>query len=100
MFPRQLARILGARKPQIVNGPEILDKYIGEAEKKVRDLFAPAELEYQISGDDSALHIIILDELDSIARKRGTMTADTTGVRGECGSVGYVFEFEFVLCFF
>ena len=60
---------------------EILDKYIGEAEKKVRDLFAPAELEYQISGDDSALHIIILDEMDAIARKRGTMTADTTGVR-------------------
>ena len=60
---------------------EILDKYIGEAEKKVCDLFAPAELEYQISGDDSALHIIILDEMDAIARKRGTMTADTTGVR-------------------
>jgi len=47
----------------------------------VRDLFAPAELEYQVSGDDSALHIIILDEMDAIARKRGSMTSDTTGVR-------------------
>lgn len=61
--------------------PEILDKYIGEAEKKVRELFAPAEAEYKVSGDDSALHIIILDEMDAIARKRGTMTSDTTGVR-------------------
>jgi len=81
LLARELARILGAREPQIVNGPEILDKFIGEAEKKVRELFAPAEAEYAQVGDDSALHIIILDEMDAIARKRGTMTADTTGVR-------------------
>jgi len=81
LLARELARLLGAREIQIVNGPEILDKYIGEAEKKVRELFAPAEQEYLIAGDDSALHIIILDEMDAIARKRGTMTSDTTGVR-------------------
>ncbi|EEC43428.1 predicted protein, partial [Phaeodactylum tricornutum CCAP 1055/1] len=81
LLARELARILGAREPQIVNGPEILDKYIGEAERRVRDLFAPAEQEYKVAGDDSALHIIILDEMDAIARKRGTMTSDTTGVR-------------------
>lgn len=81
LLARELASMLGAREPQIVNGPEILDKYIGEAEKKVRELFLPAEQEYKAAGDDSALHIIILDEMDAIARKRGTMTADTTGVR-------------------
>lgn len=64
-----------------VNGPEILDKFIGEAEKRVRDLFVPAELEYAQVGDDSALHIIILDEMDAIARKRGTASGDNTGVR-------------------
>jgi vesicle-fusing ATPase len=80
LLARELAHILGAREPQIVNGPEILDKFIGEAEKKVRELFAPAEQEYRESGDDSALHIIILDEMDAIARKRGSMTSDTTGV--------------------
>ena len=37
--------------------------------------------EYRESGDDSALHIIILDEIDAIARKRGSMTSDTIGVR-------------------
>ena len=36
LLARELARLLGAREPQIVNGPEILDKYIGEAEKRVR----------------------------------------------------------------
>jgi vesicle-fusing ATPase len=73
---------LGAREPQIVNGPEILDKFIGEAERRVRELFIPAEREYEEVGDASELHIIILDEMDAIARKRGSMTSDTTG--GEC----------------
>jgi vesicle-fusing ATPase len=81
LLARELAQLLGAREPQIVNGPEILDRFIGEAERKVRDLFAPAEQEYREAGDDSALHIIVLDEMDAIARKRGSMTSDTTGVR-------------------
>ena len=81
LLARELARLLGAREPQIVNGPEILDKFIGEAEKKVRDLFLPAELEYKQVGDDSALHVIILDEMDAIAKKRGSASSDTTGVR-------------------
>lgn len=37
--------MLNAREPKIVNGPEILDKYVGEAEAKVRNLFADAEEE-------------------------------------------------------
>lgn len=81
LLARELARLLGAREPQIVNGPEILDKFIGEAEKRVRQLFVPAELEYAQVGDDSALHIIILDEMDAIGRKRGSASSDTTGVR-------------------
>lgn len=81
LLARELARLLGAREPQIVNGPEILDKFIGEAEKRVRDLFKPAEMEYAAVGDNSALHVIILDEMDAIARKRGSASSDTTGVR-------------------
>lgn len=43
--------MLGAREPQIVNGPEILDKFVGEAEKNIRALFTPAEIEYnQVGG--------------------------------------------------
>lgn len=73
--------MLSAREAQIVNGPEILDKFVGEAEKNIRALFTPAEIEYAQVGDKSALHIIILDEMDAIARKRGTVTGDSTGVR-------------------
>ena len=80
-WQRELSRMLGAREPQIVNGPEILDKFVGEAEKNVRALFRPAEIEYAQAGDASALHVIILDEMDAIARKRGSITGDSTGVR-------------------
>ena len=81
LLARQLSQALGAREPMIVNGPEILDKFVGEAEKKIRALFAPAEAEWRAAGDASALHVIVLDEFDSIARKRGSLSGDTTGVR-------------------
>ena len=64
-----------------MNGPEILDKYVGEAERRVRELFAPAEAEWAAAGDASELHVIILDEMDSIARTRGAADGDTSGVR-------------------
>ena len=81
LLARELTQTLGAREPQIVNGPEILDKFVGEAEKKVRDLFYPAEVEFSQVGDASALHVIIFDEFDAIARRRGSLSGDTTGVR-------------------
>ena len=81
LLARELARSLGAREPQIVNGPEIMDKFVGEAEKRVRDLFAPAEAEYAAAGDGSALHVIVFDEMDAVARQRGALSGDTTGVR-------------------
>ena len=40
---RQIGKMLNAREPKIVNGPEILDKYVGESEANIRKLFAEAE---------------------------------------------------------
>ncbi len=37
--------MLNARAPKIVNGPQILDKYVGESEANVRRLFDEAEEE-------------------------------------------------------
>ena len=36
---------MNAREPKIVNGPEILDKYVGQSEANIRLLFADAEEE-------------------------------------------------------
>jgi len=79
LIARQIGKILNAREPKIVNGPEILNKFVGGSEEKVRELFADAEKEQAEEGDQSMLHIIILDEMDAICKSRGT-NKDSTGV--------------------
>lgn len=105
---RQIGKMLNAREPKVVNGPEILNKYVGESEANIRKLFAEAEEEqkrvreakYPLTdleddandclswlvyvelfqlGANSGLHIIIFDELDAICKQRGT-GASSTGV--------------------
>lgn len=71
--------MLNSVEPIIVNGPEILNKFVGQSEENIRKLFAPAESEYKQRGDESALHIIIFDELDAICKQRGSKN-DGTGV--------------------
>jgi transitional endoplasmic reticulum ATPase len=46
----------------IINGPEIVNKYYGETEARLRDIFKEAK--------DSAPSIIFIDEIDAIAPKR------------------------------
>ena len=46
----------------LLNGPEIMSKYYGESEKKIRDIFDEAE--------KTAPTIIFIDEIDAIAPKR------------------------------
>lgn len=79
LIARQLAKFLKAAEPKIVNGPEVLNKYVGQAEENIRNLFADAEKEYKQEGENSQLHVIIFDEIDSICKTRGSR-ADGTGV--------------------
>jgi len=51
-----------------INGPEIMSKYYGESEKALRDIFE--------EGEKNTPAIIFLDELDSIAPKRGEVTGE------------------------
>jgi transitional endoplasmic reticulum ATPase len=46
----------------LVNGPEIMNKYYGESEKRIRQLFEEAE--------KNSPSIIFIDEIDAIAPKR------------------------------
>jgi vesicle-fusing ATPase len=79
LMARQIGKMLNAKEPQIVNGPEILNKYVGQSEENIRKLFAAAEAEYKQRGEESGLHIIIFDELDAICKQRGSKN-DGTGV--------------------
>lgn len=79
LMARQIGKMLNAREPKVVNGPEILNKFVGASEENIRKLFADAEAEYKSKGDESGLHIIIFDELDAICKQRGS-TGGGTGV--------------------
>ncbi|KDO17569.1 hypothetical protein SPRG_21859, partial [Saprolegnia parasitica CBS 223.65] len=79
LIARQIGKVLNAKEPKVVNGPEILDKFVGESERKIRDLFADARKEQDEVGEDSELHIIIFDEIDAICKARGS-SRDGTGV--------------------
>ncbi|XP_057377840.1 vesicle-fusing ATPase 1-like [Daphnia carinata] len=79
LMARQIGKMLNAREPKIVNGPQILDKYVGESEANIRRLFAEAEEEEKRLGPNSGLHIIIFDEIDAICKSRGSV-AGASGV--------------------
>ncbi|MBD3253909.1 MAG: CDC48 family AAA ATPase [Candidatus Lokiarchaeota archaeon] len=51
-----------------INGPEVMSKFYGASEERLRDLFREAE--------DNAPSIIFIDEIDSIAPKRQDVTGE------------------------
>ncbi|MEM3829977.1 MAG: CDC48 family AAA ATPase, partial [Conexivisphaerales archaeon] len=51
-----------------INGPEIISKWVGDAEKRLREIFENAE--------KSAPSIIFIDEIDAIAPKREESTGE------------------------
>ncbi len=52
-----------------VGGPEIMSKFYGESEERLRDIFNEAE--------ENAPSIIFIDEIDSIAPKRDEVSGET-----------------------
>ncbi|KAI9277564.1 P-loop containing nucleoside triphosphate hydrolase protein [Sporodiniella umbellata] len=77
LMARQIGKMLNAKEPKVVSGPEVLSKFVGQSEENVRKLFADAEEEYRQKGEESNLHIIIFDELDAICKARGMRSGDT-----------------------
>lgn len=72
---REISRLLTERPPIIVSAPELLDRWVGGSEKLVRNLFGAAEAELQVCNGDlvkSGLHVIVIDEIDAVFRKRSS----------------------------
>jgi vesicle-fusing ATPase len=75
LLARQIARALRAREPKVFSAPELLDRWVGGSEKLVRQLFAEAEAELASCNGDatrSALHVIVIDEIDAVFRRRSS----------------------------
>lgn len=57
-----------------VNGPELLTKWVGETERKLRELFTPLP-------NEEAILIIIFDEIDAIGATRGSSNSGSGNAR-------------------
>lgn len=77
LMARTISRMLNCRDPKIVSGPELFNKYVGETEANIRKLFSDAEKEFLDNGDDSELHIIVIDEIEALCGKRGSHSDGT-----------------------
>lgn len=75
---KKLGELLNCVPPIVKSGPELLDRFVGGGEKLIRELFEPAEKEWAESGIHSKLHLIIIDEIDAVARARGSSTSSNT----------------------
>lgn len=77
LIARHLSRALNAEECIIVNGPEFLDRFVGEGEKKIRELFAKPKEDEARNHENSGLYVIIFDEFDAIGKKRGMDSASS-----------------------
>ncbi|CAM9420761.1 unnamed protein product, partial [Choristocarpus tenellus] len=76
LLARRLSTALTPRPPTVVSGPEILERFVGSSEANIRALFDyPPDVEGEEDPDlyqgGGALHVIVLDEFDSIGQRRG-----------------------------
>lgn len=94
LLARTLGNILSPARPiTVVSGPELMDKFVGSSEANLRRVFdSPPDLYPQfVTNNDrmnqiafrAALHVIVLDEFDAMARARGG-----SGGSGDQGDAG------------
>ena len=77
LLAREMATVVKAREPKVVSATDLLDRSTDGSEALVRTLFEDAENE--LAGCDwdvnrSALHIIVIDEIDAVFRTRSGST--------------------------
>ncbi|CRX39431.1 AAA family ATPase [Estrella lausannensis] len=72
ILARKLGELLGVTKERIhlYTGSQVWSKWLGDSEKKVREMFADARDDQKKFGKDSPLHLLIIDEIDAFLRDR------------------------------
>ncbi|MGB0521325.1 MAG: ATP-binding protein [Flammeovirgaceae bacterium] len=71
LFAKAVANKLNANV-MVVSGPEVVNMYVGESERKIRETFAEARR--------NAPSVLVFDEFDSIATKRSSQSDGGTRV--------------------
>lgn len=93
--PRQLLEEIPSKR---VLCPELLDRWVGSSEKMIRGLFKDAEAELAACNGDatkSALHVIVIDEIDAVFRKRSS--SEDSGETTRASAVNQVRSEEVLL---
>ncbi len=71
LIARKIGSMITEKEPKIVNGPEIINKFVGQSEENIRNLFSDAKLDNDLNDVNASLHVIIFDEIDAICKSRG-----------------------------
>ena len=58
-------------RTHVVNGPDLVSKFLGESEANLRGVFDAARSDERRHGANASLHLVIFDEMDAICRPRG-----------------------------
>jgi len=71
---RNIGKIFGCEgdRFQLIAGPEVFIKWVGDSEKKVRSLFKPAKNAWKKYGKNSPLYMLVIDEIDAMLPVRGS----------------------------
>lgn len=67
LIARKIGSMISNIEPKVVSGPELLNKYVGQSEENIRNLFREAIEDH----NNENLHVIIFDEIDAICKRRG-----------------------------
>jgi vesicle-fusing ATPase len=78
LMARTISKMLNGKEPVVKAGPELFNKYVGQTEENIRSMFKDAIAEYDQRGEDSELHVIVIDEIDALCKTRGSR-GDGTG---------------------
>ena len=62
-------------KVKVRSGSEVFNRFVGESESNVREIFAEAE------KDSNTIHLILIDEVDAMLVRRGVSDSTGTGDR-------------------
>ena len=76
---------------------ELLDRWVGSSEKLIRQLFKDAEAELAACNGDptkSALHVIVIDEIDAVFRKRSS--SEDSGETTRASAVNQVIQVSII----
>jgi len=65
MIAREIGKMFQATV-NVVNGPELKNKYVGQSSENLRHVFEAAIRDFKLHGAHSHLHVIIFDEIDAL----------------------------------